>query len=211
MKIIFLGTPEFSVSVLADLLNSKHEIIAVVTQPDKPFGRSGKLQASPVKVFAQKHNLKVLQFERIKRLSAIEELKTLNADIMITAAYGQMLSQAVLDITPLGVFNVHGSLLPKYRGAAPIQWAIINGETITGITIMKTNIGMDTGDMLLKEKIRMEKDDTSGDLFKKMSKIAGTVLLKALQKIENKTAVFKKQDEKKATHFPMLKKRRWAN
>jgi methionyl-tRNA formyltransferase len=206
MRIIFLGTPEFAKQVLKNLINSEHEVVAVVTQPDKPFGRSGKLQPSAVKQFALEHNLKVLQFERIKSKVAVKELKALNADLMVTAAYGQILSQEVLDITPLGVFNVHGSLLPKYRGAAPIQWAVISGETVTGITIMKTDIGMDTGDMLLKEELIIEPKDTAGDVFEKMSKLAGKVMLKALDLLKSGNYKLEKQNEEEATHFPMLKK-----
>ena len=206
MKIIFLGTPEFAKQVLADLIESEHEVVAVVTQPDKPVGRSGKLQPSAVKQLALKHNLKVLQFERIKRKEAVNELKALNADVMVTAAYGQILSEEVLNITPLGVFNVHGSLLPKCRGAAPIQWAVINGENVTGITIMKTDIGMDTGDMLLKEELVIEPEDSSGDVFEKMSKMAGKVLLKALDMLQSGNFKLEKQNEQEATHYPMLKK-----
>ena len=206
MKIIFLGTPEFSVEVLNDLYNSKHEIVAVVTQPDKPVGRSNKLTFPPVKEYAIKHNIPVFQFEKIRKKENIECLKQLNADIMITAAYGQILTQEVLDITPYGVYNVHASLLPKYRGAAPIQWAIINGETVTGITIMKTNIGLDTGDILLQEKVEIENTDTSETLFKKLSKISGRVLLKALDLLESGNYTLTPQNESEASHYSMLKK-----
>ncbi|PKK95741.1 MAG: methionyl-tRNA formyltransferase [Tenericutes bacterium HGW-Tenericutes-4] len=206
MKIIFLGTPEFAVSVLDKLVHSKHEILAVVTQPDKPVGRSLKLQAPPVKEFAIAHNIPVFQFEKIKRPENVEALKNLNADIMITAAYGQILNQAVLNITPYGVYNVHGSLLPKYRGAAPIQWAIINGEEVTGVTIMKTSVGLDSGDMLLKQELIIAPTDTSETLFNKMSEIAGDVLLKALDMLENGNFTLTPQVESEATHFPMLEK-----
>lgn len=206
MKIIFLGTPHFSVSVLDDLVNSSHEVVAVVTQPDKPVGRSSKLEYPPVKEYALAHNIPVFQFERIRKKENIETLKSLNADIMITAAYGQILSQAVLDITPYGVYNVHGSLLPKYRGAAPIQWAIINNEPKTGVTIMKTEVGLDSGPMLLKEELIIELDDTSQTLFEKMSKMAGGVLLKALSLLESGSYTLTPQNEQEATHYPMLKK-----
>jgi methionyl-tRNA formyltransferase len=206
MKIIFLGTPSFAVSVLEKLLKSKHEVVAVVTQPDKPVGRSLKLQAPPVKELATKNNIPVFQFQKIKRPEHIQTLKSLNADIMITAAYGQILNQAVLDITSFGVYNVHGSLLPKYRGAAPIQWAIMNGEETTGITIMKTSLGLDSGDMLLKQELPIEKTDTSETLFQKMSNIAGEVLLNALELLESGNFKLTPQNEKEATHYPMLQK-----
>ena len=206
MKVIFLGTPDFAVNVLEDLIHSRHQVVAVITQPDKPVGRSSKLQFPPVKECATFHNIPVYQFERIKNKEAIETLKSLNADIMITVAYGQILSQKVLEITPYGVYNVHGSLLPKYRGAAPIQWAIINGEEKTGITIMKTDVGLDSGDMLLKQEINILKTDTAETLFERMSIVAGDVLLKALDLLEQGDFTLTKQNEEEATHFPMLKK-----
>ncbi|MGD9900979.1 MAG: methionyl-tRNA formyltransferase [Spirochaetales bacterium] len=208
MRIIFLGTPNFAVSVLENLINSNHEIVAVVTQPDKPTGRGQKLQFSVVKEFALNNNLKVLQYKKIKEPYAIEELKNLKADLMITAGYGQILSQEVLNITPLGVYNVHGSLLPKYRGASPVQTAIINGETITGVTIMKTDIGMDTGDIILQQEIVVLKDDTAGTMLEKMGKIGGKLLVEALKIIENGKlqSLLKKQDNELATKTKMIKK-----
>ena len=144
MKVVFLGTPDFAVNTLKSIIASRHEVLAVVTQPDKPVGRSSKLVFSPVKEVAVEHGIKVLQYNKI-RYEGVEDLRKLNPDIMVTCAFGQILSQEIIDIAPKGIINVHASLLPKYRGAAPIQWSIINGDVKTGVTIMKTEAGIDTG------------------------------------------------------------------
>ena len=204
MKIIFLGTPDFSAGVLEALIESRHEVVGVVTQPDKPSGRGHKLLPTPVKVLAEKHNIPVYQFKRISK--ECEVLKQLNADIMITAAYGQILRQNVLDLTPKGVINVHASLLPKYRGSSPIQWCIVKGETETGVTIMKTDIGVDTGDMILARAIPIGKQETAGELFDRLSILGREVLLEALDLIESGKETYTKQDESKMSHYPMLDK-----
>ena len=204
MKIIFLGTPDFSASVLEALINSKHEVVGVVTQPDKPSGRGQKLVATPVKILAEKHNIPVYQFDRISKECAV--LKTLNADLMVTAAYGQILRQNVLDLTPKGVYNVHASLLPKYRGSSPIQWCIINGEKMTGVTIMKTDIGVDTGDMVLAKYLEIGPDETAGELFDRLSVLGCEALLEALDLIESGKETYTKQDHENSSHFPMLNK-----
>ncbi len=204
MRIVFLGTPDFSVGCLQALINSKHEVIAVVTQPDKARNRM-VVSFSPVKEEAIKHNIKVLQYDKI-RVEGVEDLKNLNPDIMVTCAYGQIISQEILDIPKYGVINVHASLLPKYRGSAPIQWAILNGETKTGITIMQTALGVDSGDIILQKEVGIEKGETAGELFDDLAKIAPDVLLEAIELIEQGKATFIKQDESQATHFPMLKK-----
>lgn len=204
MKIIFLGTPDFSSTVLQSLIDSKHTVVGVVTQPDRPCGRGQKLIASPVKILAQKYNIPVFQFNRISK--ECEPLKSLNADIMVTAAYGQILRQNVLDLTPKGVINVHASLLPKYRGSSPIQWSIIKGEKETGVTIMQTNIGMDTGDIILAHKIPISSDETAGELFDELSKLGCECLLEALDLIESNKATFTKQDESQMSYYPMLDK-----
>lgn len=204
MKIIFLGTPDFSAGVLQALINSKHEVVGVVTQPDKPSGRGHKLVPTPVKVLAQSHNIPVFQFNRISK--ECEPLKALNADIMITAAYGQILRQNVLDLTPKGVINVHASLLPKYRGSSPIQWCVINGEKTTGVTIMKTDIGVDTGDMILAQSIDILPEETAGELFDRLSILGQETLLKALDLIEQGKETYTKQDHENASHYPMLDK-----
>ena len=204
MRIVFLGTPDFSVSCLDALINSKHEVLAVVTQPDKARNRM-VVSFSPVKEEAIKHNIKVLQYDKI-RLQGVEDLKALNPDLMVTCAYGQIISQEILDIPKYGVINVHASLLPKYRGSAPIQWAILNGEKETGITIMQTALGVDSGDIILQEKIAIKENETAGELFDDLAKIAPSVLMKAIDLIESGKATFTKQIESEATHFPMLKK-----
>ena len=204
MKIIFLGTPDFSAGVLQALIDSKHSVVGVVTQPDKPSGRGHKLVPTPVKVLAEKHNIPVYQFNRISK--ECEPLKAFDADIMITAAYGQILRQNVLDLTPKGVINVHASLLPKYRGSSPIQWCIIKGEKTTGVTIMKTDIGVDTGDMILSKSIDIKDDETAGELFDRLSVLGQETLLEALDLIENGKETYTKQGHDKASHFPMLNK-----
>ncbi|MBQ0017378.1 MAG: methionyl-tRNA formyltransferase [Clostridiales bacterium] len=205
MKIIFLGTPHFAENVLRKLLESKHEVVAVVCQPDKPVGRKQILEKPPVKILAEEHNIPVYQFKKI-RLEGVEVLSQLGADIMITAAYGQMLSQEVLDITKYGVINVHGSVLPRYRGSSPIQWSLINGEKTLGVTILQTHIGMDDGPILHTSEFDIMEDDTVESLMEKISLLGADLLIKSLEEIENGTAVFVDQDESKATKCTMLKK-----
>lgn len=205
MKVIFLGTPEFAVPVLEKIHNSNHEIVAVICQEDKPSGRGNKLTPPPVKVKAINLGYNVYQFKKI-RLDGVETLKSLNADIMVTAAYGQILSQEIIDICPNGIINVHGSLLPEYRGASPIQQSIIDGKEITGVTIMQTEAGIDTGDMLISGECKIEDDDTYGSLTEKLSHIGADLCEKALNLIESGNAKFTKQDESKATHTKMIKK-----
>ena len=204
MRVVFLGTPDFAVPSLHALINSKHEVVAVVTQPDRERDRR-IVTPSPVKEEAVKNNIKVFQYEKI-RVEGVEDLKNLHPDIMVTCAYGQIISQDILDIAPYGVINVHGSLLPKYRGSAPIQWSVINGDEETGITIMQTALGVDCGDILLQEKVKIGKDETAGELFDRMAIIAPEVLLKAMDLIESGKVVHKKQNENEATHCPKLSK-----
>ena len=203
MKVVFLGTSNFSVSCLKALLASKHEVLAVVCQPDKPSGRGNKLTAPPIKTFAQENNLKVYQFNKI-RVDGVETLKSLKPDILAVAAYGQILSQEILDISlPI---NVHGSLLPKYRGASPIQSALINGEEETGITIMKMVYEVDAGDIILQEKIKIMPDDNAETLFDKMGGLGGKLLVKTLDLIENGKAKYTPQNDLEATFTKMLTK-----
>lgn len=205
MKIIFLGTPDFAKNVLSKLIESEHQVVAVVCQPDKPVGRKQILTMPPVKELALKHNIKVFQFNKIKK-EGLFPLSSLNADIMVTAAYGQILSQEILDITKFGVINVHASLLPKYRGSSPVQWALINGEKVTGVTIMKTDRGMDTGDMIIKQQVDISSQDTVTSLLDKLSKVGADLLIEALKQIENGSVVFEKQNNEESTYFPMLNK-----
>ncbi len=204
MRVIFLGTPDFAKICLEKLVLSKHEIVAVVCQEDKPSGRGNKLKSPPTKIWAMEHNIPVYQFHKI-RVDGVDTLKSLNADIMVTSAYGQILSQEIIDICPHKIINVHGSLLPKYRGASPIQTAILDGETKTGVTIMRTESGIDTGDMLLSEEVDIAKDDTYGTLSEKLANVGANLLIKALDIIEAGKDEWIKQDEEKATHTKMIK------
>ncbi len=205
MKIVFFGTPDFAIPTLQSLIDSKHTVLAVVTQPDKPVGRNGKVVFSPVKTLALKHNIPVLQYEKIRR-DGVEELKSLNADVFVTAAYGQILSKDILEASKFGVFNVHGSLLPKYRGAAPIQWAIINGEKTTGITILKSDVGMDDGNIILSKSVDIKDGETAGELFNRLKVIGAECLMEALTQLENGTITYTPQIHSEATTCKMLKK-----
>ncbi|MBR2909716.1 MAG: methionyl-tRNA formyltransferase [Clostridia bacterium] len=198
MKIIFLGTPEFAIPSLEKLIASRHEVIAVVTQMDKPSGRGNKLTPSPVKEYALKNKIKVLQYEKISR-DGLEELKSLQPDLMITAAYGQILSQAIIDIPKFGIINVHGSVLPKYRGASPVQTAVLNGDEETGITIMQTEAGLDTGDILSVIKTKIGENETSGELMQRLAVLGSDLLLETLDKIEDGTVTRAKQQHADAT------------
>lgn len=202
---IFLGTPDFAVNSLQQLIKSKHNVLAVVTQPDKPIGRSGKLCFSPVKQVALKNNIPVLQYEKISR-EGTSALTALKPDIMVTCAFGQILSQQIIDIAPYGIINVHASLLPKYRGAAPIQWSVINGDKITGVTIMQTTAGIDCGDILNVRKTEIGDEETSGELFERLSVIGAELLIETLNKIEEGNVIPVKQNEQLASHVKMLKK-----
>ncbi len=201
-----MGTPEFAVPSLEMLINEGYKVIAVVTQPDKPKGRGKKLAAPPVKEFALEHSIPVLQPEKIKTPEFVEEIRKLAPDLLITAAYGKIISKEMLDIPPLGCINVHGSLLPAYRGAAPIQWSIINGEKVTGITTMFTDVGLDTGDMLLKREIEIGCDMTAGELHDAMAVLGAQVLKETLIELKNGTLVRKPQDDSLSSYAPIITK-----
>ena len=205
MKIIFLGTPEFAVAPLKALASSRHEVVAVVSQPDRAKDRKGRLLPTPVRAYAEEIGIPVYQFEKI-RADGIDVLKRLRPDIMVTAAYGQILSREILEIAPYGVINVHASFLPKLRGSAPVQWAIINGDRDTGITIMQTDVGVDSGDILAVRCVSIAKDETSGELLARLSCIGAELLLNTLDKIEDGTVNAEPQDESKATRCRMLTK-----
>ena len=206
LKIVFMGTPDFARDSLEAVYNAGHEILGVVTNPDKPKGRGMKMVASPVKEFAIEKNLTIYQPEKLKNNKEfIEKIKELNPDIICVVAYGKILPKEILDIPQYGCINVHASLLPKYRGAAPIQWAVLNGDKETGVTTMYMDIGMDTGDMILKEKVEIGEDETTGELWNRLSKIGGKLLVKTLEQIENGTAPREKQGEN-FTMAPMLNK-----
>ncbi len=206
MKIVFMGTPDFARESLETIYNEGHEILAVVTNPDKPKGRGMKMIASPVKEFAIEKGIKVYQPEKVRKNEEfIEEIKSLQPDVICVVAYGKILPQEILDIPPKGSINVHGSLLPKYRGAAPIQWAVLNGDKKTGITTMYMGAGMDTGDMILKEEVQIGEDETTGELWERLSKIGAKLLVETLKQIENGTAPRIKQGDD-FTMAPMLNK-----
>lgn len=206
MKVVFLGTPDFAVGSLKSIFNSNHEILAVVTQPDRPVGRKAIITPSAVKVEAQNLGLKVLTYEKISK-EGVEDLKALNPDVMVTCAFGQILSKEILDIPKYGVINVHASLLPKYRGSAPIQYAILNGDEKTGITIMQTELGVDTGDILLQQTLDILPNETAGELFERLSTLGATCIVYALDKISKGEIKPIKQDESLATHVKMICKK----
>ncbi|MBE5755347.1 MAG: methionyl-tRNA formyltransferase [Clostridia bacterium] len=198
MRIVFLGTPKFAVTCLEKLLESRHEVVAVVTQPDKPSDRGNKIEFSEVKKYCLQRDLPLYQFTKISR-DGVVDLSSLQPDIMITAAYGQLLSQQILDIAKFGVINVHASILPKYRGASPIQTAIMRGESETGVTIMKTEIGLDTGDIIDVVKTPIFENETTGDLSDRLAMLGSNLLLEVLDNIENGTAKYTPQDDIHAT------------
>lgn len=201
MKVVFMGTPDFSVPTLEKIIEAGHEVIGVVTQPDKAKGRGKKVLFSPVKEKALEHNLPVYQPRRAREPEFIEEMRALNPDVMVVVAFGQILPKAILDIPKYGCVNVHASLLPKYRGAAPIQWAVINGETVSGVTTMQMDVGLDTGDMLLKAEVPLAEDETGGSLFDKLSTLGGELLIETLGKIEAGDIHPEKQDDSQAGEY----------
>ncbi len=206
MNVVYLGTPDFSVLPLKAIVESeKYNVIAVITNKDKPVGRKKILTAPPVKEYALSKGIPVYQYDKI-RLEGVEDLKNLLPDIMITCAFGQILSQEILDIPKLGVINIHASLLPKYRGASPIHYAILNGEKTTGITIMKTDIGIDTGDIILQNSLEIKPNETCGELFDRLSLLGAESILKALEDISKNSVKYVKQEENKATLTKMIKK-----
>lgn len=206
MNIVFMGTPDFAASILKALVECGHNVIAVYTQPDKPKGRSGALIAPPVKEVALERNIPVYQPERIKRPESVEVLKSLTADVYIVAAYGQILSQEILDIPKYGCINVHGSLLPEYRGAAPIQRAIAEGKDKTGVTIMQMDKGMDTGDILLQKSIDILDTDTEDSIYEKMAEVGSDCLISALRLLEEGLLKPVPQNNDLATYASPLKK-----
>ena len=206
LNILFMGTPDFAKESLEAVCNAGYNILGVVTNPDKPKGRGMKMVASPVKEFAIEKNIPVYQPEKVRNNQEfIDEIKKLNPDVICVVAYGKILPQELLDIPKLGCINVHGSLLPKYRGAAPIQWAVLNGDKTTGITTMYMDAGMDTGDMILKQEVEIGENETTGELWDKLTKIGGELLVKTLDLIEQGKAPREKQGEE-YTMAPMLKK-----
>lgn len=201
MRIIFMGTPDFAVPSLDAV---KENVIAVVTQPDRPKGRGHKLLPPPVKVFATENNLPVLQPPKVKAPEVVEQIAALKPDLIVVVAFGQILPQSLLDVPKFGCINVHGSLLPKYRGAAPIEWSIINGEKFTGITTMLMNAGLDTGDMLLKREVEIGDDMILPELREKLMTIGAELLVETLRNLDNIKPI--KQDDSLSTYAPLIKK-----
>ena len=206
LRIIFAGTPDFAARHLSALIDSHHEVIGVYTQPDRPAGRGKKLTASPVKELALEHNIPVFQPENFKADEAKQELADQNADLMVVVAYGLLLPQTVLDTPKLGCINVHGSILPRWRGAAPIQRSIWAGDAETGVTIMQMDIGLDTGDMLSIATLPIEATDTSASMYNKLAELGPVALVDCLSTIANGTAVAQKQNDKLANYAKKLSK-----
>ena len=206
MRIIFMGTPEFAVPSLESLLKENYEICGVFTKPDKPQGRKRIITPPPVKVFALEHGLKVFQPEKLKIKETADLIESLRPDAIVVVAYGKILPKNIIDMPKYGCINVHGSLLPHYRGAAPIQWSIINGDKVTGISTMFMDEGLDTGDILLQTKVLINDDETSEELKKRMSVLGAELLVKTLKKLEDGTLERIKQNDSQATLSPPLDK-----
>jgi methionyl-tRNA formyltransferase len=206
MRLIFLGTPAFAVPTLEAIVKAGHEVAAVLTQPDRPSGRGQNAAASPVKRAALGFGLTVYQPERVRRPEAVEYLRGIGCDAMVVVGYGQIIPQVVIDLAPLGIINVHASLLPKYRGAGPIQWAIVRGETRTGVTTMRIDAGLDTGDMLLKAETAIGPEENAVELGVRLAAIGAELLVETLDGLRAGTVVPEKQDGAQATLAPLLKK-----
>ena len=205
MRVVFMGTPDFSVPAL-ERIATEHEVVAVVTQKDKPKGRGMSVRYTPVKESALKLNIPIYQPDKVKEESFVEELKELNPDVIVVIAFGQILSNDILTLPKYGCINVHASLLPKYRGAAPIQWAVIDGEEKSGVCTMKMDEGLDTGDIIDVDEITLDPKETGGSLFDKLSKLGGELILKTLQNLEFGKATFIKQDDSKSTYAKKMTK-----
>lgn len=204
MKVIFMGTPDFAVGTLEEIIKAGHEVVLVVTQPDKPKGRGGAVQFPPVKECAVAHNLLVFQPNKIRETENVEYLRTFDADIMVVAAFGQILPKSILDMPKFGCINVHASLLPKYRGAAPIQQAVIDGEKESGVTIMQMGTGLDTGDMISQAVVPLAADETGGSLFDKLAEAGAELLIRTIPEIVEGRAVYTKQPEESPTPYAAM-------
>ena len=207
MKIVFMGTPDFAAGALKSLIDNGHEVVLVVTQTDKPKGRGKEVQFTPVKKVALEYGIEVFQPVKVKLEEAVEKLRSYNADVFVVAAYGQILSKEILDMPKYGCINIHASLLPKYRGAAPIQWSIIDGEKVTGVTTMMMDVGLDTGDMLDKCEVVIEDNETGGSLHDKLMEAGAKLIIETLEKIEAGTCVRTKQDDSMSCYAKMLDKK----
>ena len=206
MKVLYMGTPDFAVGPLEELLAAGHQVVCVVTQPDKPKGRGKEMAQSPVKQCALRHGIPVLTPVKIKTAESVEELKKYPADIFVVAAFGQLLSEEILNMPRYGSVNIHACLLPKYRGAAPIQWSILDGEKETGITIMQMDKGLDTGDILLQQRVAITDEDTGESLFDKLALAGSRLIVEALEKLEKGEIQPQKQDDSQSCYAKMLSK-----
>lgn len=206
MKIVFMGTPDFAVPCLESIVNAGHNVVGVFTQPDKPKGRGYTLTPPPVKVKAEQYDIPVYQPAKLRDGEAYEILKKLNPDCIVVVAYGKILPEDILNLPPFGCINVHASLLPKYRGAAPIQWSVINGETESGVTTMYMDAGLDTGDMIMKKSCPIDENMTAGQLHDKLSEMGAQLIVETLATVENGTAKREKQDDNLSCYSPMLDK-----
>ena len=206
MRIVFMGTPDFAAAILERLVETGRNVVGVFSQPDKPVGRKQIVTPTATKVVAEKYGIPVFQPAKLRDGTALEIMKELSPDLTVVAAYGKILPKEILDVSPLGNVNVHGSLLPKYRGAAPIQWSVINGDEVTGVTTMYMAEGMDTGDMILKLETKIGEDETSGELFERLAKLGADSIEKTLELFDKGEVPREAQDESEATYAPMLKK-----
>lgn len=211
MRVVFMGTPDFSVGTLRELVKAGHEVVGVVSQPDKPKGRGKSLMPTPVKEAALELGLPVYQPKKVRDPEFLEVLRELAPEVIVVVAFGQMIPQSILDLPPYGCINVHASLLPKYRGAAPIQWAVIDGESESGVTIMKMDTGLDTGDMITKVVVPIEKDETGGSLFDKLSEAGAKLLVDTLPSLADGTAVYEKQPEESPTPYAAMIQKQLGN
>ena len=204
MRVIFMGTPDFATGTLEEIVKAGHEVVGVVTQPDKPKGRGKTMMLTPVKETALKYDLPVYQPKKVRESEFVELLRSLNPDVMVVAAFGQIITKEILDMPKYGCINVHASLLPAYRGAAPIQWAVINGDKESGVTIMQMDEGIDTGDMIEKAVVPIAEDETGGSLFDKLSHTGAKLCVKVLKDLEEGTAVREKQPEESTTPYAKM-------
>ena len=206
MRVVYMGTPDFAVKPLEALINNNYEVVGVFTQPDKPVGRKAILTPPPVKVVAENNNIPVFQPDSLKNGAGVEILEELKPDVVIVVAYGKILPKDFLEFAKHGCINIHGSILPEYRGAAPIQWSVLDGKEFAGVTSMQMNEGLDTGDIILVEKTKIDENETSGDLYERLTVLGANVLLKTLEAIKTNSLNPQKQDDSKSSYAKMLDK-----
>lgn len=206
MRVVFMGTPDFAAGILKVVVLAGHEVVLAVSQPDKPKGRGKAVQFPPVKEYAISQGIEVYQPRKVREAQCVEFIRERQPEIIVVAAFGQILPKELLDLPKYGCINVHASLLPKYRGAAPIQWAVINGDKVSGVTIMRMDVGLDTGDIIETAEIEISPEETGGSLFDKLEKLGAKLLVETMEKIENDTARYTKQEESQASHVGMIDK-----